>query len=71
MKSMVDKFIQNEVETVSINTKRIRRDPDHTIITVDVPKVFRAVFTKRCISDDYCSYEYGYWMFVVEIKIEK
>ena len=51
MKRLVEKFVEDKVtEKLTVNCKRIRRDKDHTIVTVTVPKIYQTVFTKRNIS---------------------
>ena len=58
---LVDNFVvENEVEVVVVNNKQIRRDKDHVLITIDVPKSFRTTFTKRKLIDEYCSVPFGF-----------
>ena len=57
---MVDSFVENEIEVLVVNSRQIRRDKDHTLITIDVPKSFRTTFTKRKLIDEYCSVPFGF-----------
>ena len=61
MKELVDSFVYGDnSKSVSVSGTCIRRDKDHTIVTMSVPKIFRATFTKRKMVEDYCSCEYGF-----------
>ena len=61
MKELVDSFVFGDnSKVVSVSGKGIRRDKDHTVVTLNVPKIFRTTFSKRQMVENYCSVEYGF-----------
>ncbi|KAG5885995.1 hypothetical protein JTB14_025389 [Gonioctena quinquepunctata] len=53
-------MVLNDTPNEYITTKNILRNPDHTVVTKEVTKVFRTNFTKRKRVDDYDSVPYGF-----------
>jgi hypothetical protein len=47
-------------ESVVVNPKKIKRLADHTVVSVTEVKRQRLVYTKRWLTEEYCTLPYGY-----------
>jgi hypothetical protein len=61
MERLVDKFVlEGEREKVIVNSTGIRREKNHEVVTVSVPKKFQYTFRKRRVVGNYMTEEFGY-----------